>query len=77
MEYLFILLASFIGVLFLMQLVFFEITRNKMSKENNMNWFLSLKKPFNCHRVGYMFFICFICYFSYADVGYFNICESK
>ena len=21
--------------------------------------------------------ICFICYFSYADVGYFNICESK
>ena len=62
MEYLFILLASFIGVLFLMQLVFFEITRNKMSKENNMNWFLSLKKPFNYHRVGYMFFICFICY---------------
>ncbi|MEG0367590.1 MAG: hypothetical protein RR585_12190, partial [Coprobacillus sp.] len=27
-----------------------------------MNWFLSLDKPFSYHRVGYMFFICFICY---------------
>lgn len=44
MEYLFILLATFIGMLFLMQLVFFEITRSKMAKAENVNWYLSLDK---------------------------------
>lgn len=62
MEYLLILLGSFIGMLFLMQLVFFEITRSKMAKAENVNWFLSLDKPFSYNRVGYMLFICFICY---------------
>lgn len=62
MEYLFILLATFIGMLFLMQLVFFEITRSKMAKAENVNWYLSLDKSFSYNRVGYMLFICFICY---------------
>ena len=54
MEYLMILLLIFIAVLFLMQVVFFEITKSKMEKMNNINWFLSLDKPFNYNRVGYM-----------------------
>ena len=62
MEYIFILLAAFIAMLMLMQMVFFEISRNKMVKADNINWFLSLNKPFSYHRVGYMAFICFICY---------------
>lgn len=45
MEYLMILLLIFIAVLFLMQVVFFEITKSKMEKMNNINWFLSLDKP--------------------------------
>lgn len=62
MEYIFLLLLTFIGMLLLMQLVFFEISRSKMKKANNMNWFLSLDRPFQYNRVGYMFFICLICY---------------
>lgn len=62
MEYLLILLGTFIGLLFLMQLVFFEITRNKMAKAENVNWYLALDKPYSYNRVGYMLFICFICY---------------
>ena len=60
MEYLIVLLLIFIGVLFLMQLVFFELTRSKMEKANNINWFLSLDKPFSYNRVGYMVFLCLI-----------------
>lgn len=62
MQYLFVLLVTFIGMLFLMQVVFFELTRNKMKKAENVNWFLSLNKPFSYNRVGYMGFICFVCY---------------
>lgn len=62
MGYLLYLLIIFIGMLFLMQLIFFEVTRKKMVKAQNMNWFLSLKKPFSYHRVGYMIFICSVCY---------------
>ncbi len=62
MEYIFILLAAFIGMLMLMQMVFFEITRKKMLSSDNINWFLSLDKPFSYRRVGYMVFICFVCY---------------
>lgn len=62
MGYLLFLLITFIGLLLLMQLIFFEITRSKMVKAENVNWFLSLKKSFSYHRVGYMVFICLICY---------------
>ncbi len=63
MEYLVLLLGMFIGTLLLMQIIFFEMTRKKMAAADNVNWFLSLKRPFSYHRVGYMFFICLICYF--------------
>lgn len=62
MEYLVILILTFVGLMLLMQLIFFEMSRSRMIKANNMNWFLSLDKPFNYRRVGYMFFICLICY---------------
>lgn len=73
MEYLLLLLITFIGLLLLMQLVFFEITRSKMLKAQNVNWFLSLKKPFSYHRVGYMFFICLLCYFVSSPEDLFSL----
>lgn len=60
--YLLYLLLTFIGLMLLTQLIFFEISRNRMKKANNLNWFLSLDKPFHYNRVGYMVFICLICY---------------
>ena len=73
MEYLMILLLIFIAVLFLMQVVFFEITKSKMEKMNNINWFLSLDKPFNYNRVGYMVFLCFICYLISSPAPLFSL----
>ncbi len=73
MEYLIILLLVFIAILFLMQVVFFEITRNKMEKMNNINWFLSLDKPFSYNRVGYMVFICFFCYLISSPAPLFSL----
>jgi len=72
MEYLFVLLATFIAILFLMQLVFFEITRKKMKNNENINWFLSLKQPFSYHRIGYMIFICSLCYIISGPDGMFS-----
>ena len=66
MEYLFILLATFIGMLFLMQLVFFEITRSKMAKAENVNWYLSLDKSFSYNRVGYSILV-YLLYFISCD----------
>ncbi|MEG0592296.1 MAG: hypothetical protein RR512_03225 [Coprobacillus sp.] len=62
MEYLFIILATFIGMLLLMQMILFEITRSKMVKADNVNWYLSLNRSFSYNRVGYMVFVCLICY---------------
>ena len=73
MGYLIILLLVFIAVLFLMQLVFFEMTRSKMEKANNINWFLSLDKPFSYNRVGYMIFLCLICYLISSPVEMFTL----
>lgn len=73
MAYMFVLLGSFIIVLFLMQLVFFEITRSKMKKNDNISWFLSLKKPFHYNRLGYMIFICFICYLISSPAQMFTV----
>ncbi|MEG0276558.1 MAG: hypothetical protein RR630_05975 [Coprobacillus sp.] len=63
MQYLFIILATFIGMLMLMQMVLFEITRSKMAKSDNVNWYLSLNRTFSYNRVGYMVFVCLVCYF--------------
>lgn len=60
--YIIILFVSFVGIMLATQIVFFEISRNKMMKTNNLNWFLSLDKPFHYNRTGYMVFICLICY---------------
>lgn len=62
MYYLFIILAVFIILMLLTQIVFFEISRNRMLKASNLNWFMALDRPFSYRRYGYMFFICFICY---------------
>lgn len=62
MEYLFILLIAFIGILLLMQMILFEVTKRRMDRSDNINWYLSLDKPFNYNRTGSMAFICLICY---------------
>lgn len=73
MGYLIILLAVFISILLIMQILFFEITRNKMEKMNNINWYLSLDKPFSYNRVGYMVFICFLCYLISSPENMFSV----
>lgn len=73
MQYMLILLISFIAVLFIMQLILFEITRNKMKKMNNTKWFLSLDKPFHYNRVRYMFILCFICYLISSTDSLFSV----
>ncbi len=62
MTYIVSVLLSFIILLFVMQVIFFEIMRNKMIKSENLSYFLSLKKPFHYNRVGYMIFLCVFCY---------------
>lgn len=61
-EYIIILFVAFVAIMLLTQIIFFEISRSKMIKANNLNWFLSLDKPFHYNRTGYMVFICIICY---------------
>lgn len=60
--YLFIYLLWFIGILLIFQLIMFELQKRKVDKSNNMNWYLSLDRPFNYNRTGYMVFICVLCY---------------
>lgn len=61
-EYIIMLFVTFVAIMLLTQIIFFEISRNKMLKANNLNWFLSLDKSFHYDRTGYMVFICIICY---------------
>ncbi len=60
--YLFLYLLWFIGILLIFQLIMFELQKRKVDKSNNMNWYLSLNRPFNYNRTGYMVFICVLCY---------------
>ncbi len=62
MTYLLTVLIGFIVILFITQLIFFELTRKKMKENRNIDWFLSLDKTFHYNRVGYMFFLCLFCY---------------
>ena len=61
-EYVIVLFVGFVVMMFLTQLVFFEMARKKMVEANNLNWFLALDKPFHYNRTGYMIFVCLICY---------------
>lgn len=60
--YILMLILTFVILMFLSQIIFFEISRNKMKKANNMSWYLSLNKPYSYNRFGYMIFICSVCY---------------
>ena len=57
-----IILGTFVGLMFITQIVFFEISRNKVLKAHNYICFMSFDKPFSYHRYGYMFVLCLICY---------------
>lgn len=73
MEYYIVLLLSFIGILLLTQIILFEVTRRKMKKAQNMNWFLAYEKPFHYNRVSYMFFVCFLCYLIASPESMFSL----
>lgn len=62
MSYLFILLGIFILMLLVVQIILFEISRSKMKRANQINWFLSLDRPYRYNRAVYMGIICFLCY---------------
>ncbi len=62
-EYIIVLFVSFITIMFLTQVLFFEISRKKMIEAHNLNWFLSLDRQFHYNRTGYMVFVCLVCYF--------------
>lgn len=51
MTYLLTVLIGFIVILFITQLIFFELTRKKMKENRNVDWFLSLDKTFHYNRV--------------------------
>ena len=62
MRYVVELLLSFIVLLFVMQVIFFEITNRKMKASHNYSYYLSLTQPFHYTRVKYMMFLCLFCY---------------
>ncbi len=74
MEYLFVLLLMFIVMLFVMQIFFFEMARRKMKRIKNVNWFLSLNRPFAYTRVKYMIFVCVLCYL-FSGIGNLSMVE--
>jgi len=73
MQELLILLANFIILLLVLQIIFFEINFNKVKKSDNMVWYLSLDKSFNYNRTGYMAFVCFICYLISSEDPIFSV----
>ena len=73
MEYIIILFISFVAIMLLTQIIFFEISRSKMLKSQNYNWFLAFDKPFSYNRTGYMIFICLICYFISSPEDMFSV----
>jgi len=62
------LLSIFIGTLFVLQVIFFEISRSRAVKRNDLSWFLTLEKPFAYNRTSYMVILCIICYL-FGGVG--------
>jgi SAM-dependent methyltransferase len=63
-------LLSFIGLLLVFQIIFFEVVRAKAVKENNYEWFNNFNQPYSYTRTGTMIFICFICYLFADHSGY-------
>lgn len=73
MIYLFIMLGLFVLLLLVTQIVLFELSYKRVKKSNNVLWYLSLDKPFNYTRTGYIAFICFICYLMSSDQEFLSI----
>ena len=62
MGYLVMIILTFVVLLLIMQIIFFEVARNREKKADNIDWFSAIDRPFQYNRVGYMIFICLICY---------------
>ena len=67
-------LLSFIFLMLVFQIIFFEVVRSKAVKENNYEWFNNFNRPYSYTRTGTMIFICFICYL-FADHSGFSTAE--
>lgn len=73
MQYLIGLILTFVCLMLLTQIIFFELARNKVKKSGNIDWYLNLNKPFHYNRVGYMAFVCVICYIISSPVSLFSV----
>lgn len=73
MEYILQVVGLFVCVMLVTQITLFETTRNKMKKQNNVLWYLSLDKSFTYNRLGQMFFICVVCYILTGSQSLFSL----
>ncbi len=49
-QYILIILGAFIGILLILQVIFFELTKKKLDKELGISWYSQLNKPYSYHR---------------------------
>lgn len=58
----FVVIMIFIAVLFILELVFFELGRSRALKEKNYAWFSILNRPYTYKRTRSVIFVCAICF---------------
>ncbi|WP_314793115.1 hypothetical protein [Eggerthia catenaformis] len=56
------MLLSLVMILFLMQVFFFELSRNRAKQTNNSAFFMQLDKPYSYTRTGMIAFLCGLVY---------------
>lgn len=61
-QYTLSLILTFVGLLMISQMIFFEISKKRADNNNQLLWYMSVDKPFKYTRVKYMMFLCTICY---------------
>ena len=60
-----ILLATllvFVGLMLIFQLIYFEISRKRALRVNNLVWFEQFNRPFNYTGTASMVVLCIICF---------------
>lgn len=62
MVVLFATLLMFVGLMLVFQLIYFEISRSRALRVNNLSWFEQFNRPFNYTGTASMIGLCIICY---------------
>ena len=55
-------LLTFVGLMLIFQLIYFEISRKRALRVNNLVWFEQFNRPFNYTGTASMVVLCIICY---------------